>query len=297
MRAPHCSHIDVFSRFNPNNERKTYYVLLLTAVTMVIEIIAGSVYGSMALLADGWHMGTHAAAFCITLFTYRYARQHKDSRKYSYGTGKVSVLGGYSSAVGLGLVAIVMLFESLYRFIDPVQIHFTEAMIVASIGLLVNVVSVFLLHDHDHDHDHDHHSHHDHNLNAAYMHVLADALTSILAIAALLIGKFLGWVWLDPVMGMVGAVVITRWAIRLMKQTAPVLLDESIDRHYAAQVLQKLEALDADVTDMHIWRVSADHFAASICLNVRDMQSPGFFKRQLAEFGKIHHLTIEVNHI
>ena len=228
-----------FTSHNSQGEKRTFYVLLLTVTTMFIEIIAGTLYGSMALLADGWHMGTHAAAFGITLFAYRYARKHADSARFSFGTGKVSVLGGYTSAIALGIVALLMLVESVHRLFNPQVIQFNEAIIVACIGLTVNVVSMFLLgdrhHDHDHGHSHSHedthhHSHtehhHDHNLRAAYMHVLADTLTSLLAIVALLFGKFYGWNWLDAVMGMVGALVIAKWTMNLMKQTSPILLEQ-----------------------------------------------------------------------
>ncbi|GAL27971.1 putative transporter [Vibrio variabilis] len=188
-------------------------MLLLTVTTMVVEIVAGTIYGSMALLADGWHMGTHAAAFCITLFAYRYAKKHENNDRFSFGTGKVSVLGGYTSAIALGIVALMMIVESVHRLFNPQPIHFNEAIIVAFIGLAVNVASMFLLgdhhhhdhhhHDHGHSHEHGHaHHHHDHNLRAAYLHVLADALTSVLAIGALILGKLYGWNWLDALWGL-----------------------------------------------------------------------------------------------
>jgi cation diffusion facilitator family transporter len=198
---------------------------------MVAEIIAGSVFGSMALLADGWHMGTHVAAFLITIYAYRYARIHARDPSYTFGTGKVGVLGGFASAVALAVVALVMLVESLHRIIEPQSIQFNAAMGVAAIGLFINIMSAFLLkEDHTHHHRHDHH--HDHNLKAAYLHVLADALTSLLAIVALLAGKYFGWNWLDPIMGIVGAIIITRWSYELLKKTSPVLLDGSIDEKY-----------------------------------------------------------------
>jgi len=196
-------HSHDFSVKNEKGEQRTQYVLILTAITMVVEIIAGSIYGSMALLADGWHMGTHVAAFMIALFAYRYARKHANNPAYAFGTGKVNVLGGFASAIALAVVALVMLIESLQRIVDPQTIHFNEAIFVASIGLFINVLSAFLLkddHTHSHHHDHEHHHHHDHNLRAAYLHVLADAMTSLLAIVALLSGKYLGRNWLDPLL-------------------------------------------------------------------------------------------------
>ncbi|MBQ4890299.1 CDF family Co(II)/Ni(II) efflux transporter DmeF [Shewanella sp. MMG014] len=312
-----------------SGEKRTLYVLILTVTAMVVEIIAGTVYGSMALLADGWHMGTHAAAFCITLFAYRYARKHANSDKFSFGAGKVSVLGGYTSAIVLGVVALLMMVESINRLFNPHDIHFNEAIMVAFIGLAVNVASIFLLgdhHHHDHSHGHSHgHSHahdhtphsdshehhheqhahghhhasgekhHDHNLRAAYMHVLADALTSVLAIVALVFGKFYGWHWLDAVMGMVGAIVITKWTLGLMKQTSPVLLDESIDAEYKQQIEQAL-APYADVKDMHVWKVSGHHYSAAITLVAKQTTySLHEYKTLLNQFDKIHHLTLEVH--
>ncbi|MEZ8202498.1 CDF family Co(II)/Ni(II) efflux transporter DmeF [Vibrio splendidus] len=300
-----------FSSHNSQGEKRTFYVLLLTVVTMVVEIVAGTIYGSMALLADGWHMGTHAAAFGITLFAYRYAKKHAESERFSFGTGKVSVLGGYTSAIALGIVALLMLVESVHRLFNPQAIQFNEAIIVACIGLTVNVVSMFLLGDHHHDHGHEHghsHSHdhdsdhghkhgehhHDHNLRAAYMHVLADTLTSLLAIVALLFGKFYGWNWLDAAMGMVGAVVIAKWTMNLMKQTSPILLDENIDQDYRDSVTETLTPY-ASVTDFHMWKVSGHHYSAAITLESNSDKTVSEYKQMLAKFDKINHLTLEVH--
>ncbi|MGF1759398.1 CDF family Co(II)/Ni(II) efflux transporter DmeF [Photobacterium sagamiensis] len=295
-------HSHDYVSFNEQGEKRTYYVLWLTLLTMVAEIAAGTVFGSMALLADGWHMGTHAAAFMITIFAYRYARKHAHNEAFSFGTGKVSVLGGFASAIALGLVAFVMLVESLQRLISPQAIQFNEAIFVAFIGLAVNIVSVFLLkdhHSHDHDHDHDehhHHHHHDHNLKAAYFHVLADALTSLLAIVALFFGKYYGLNWLDALMGIVGAVIITRWSYGLMKQTSPILLDANIHRDYKEKVVMALESESGNqVADLHIWRVSANHYAAIISLVTHEPKSIQYYKQLLSDFDKISHLTIEVN--
>lgn len=290
-------HSHEYSVKNEKGEQRTQYVLMLTAVTMVVEIIAGSVYGSMALLADGWHMGTHVAAFLIAIFAYRYARKHANNPAYSFGTGKVNVLGGFASAIALAIVALVMLVESLQRIIDPHAIHFNEAIVVASIGLLVNVVSAFLLkddHSHAH-HDHGHH-HHDHNLKAAYLHVLADALTSLLAIMALVLGKFLGWNWLDPIMGIVGAIIITRWSYGLLKQTSPILLDASIEEEYKQAIVVAIEE-DADnrISDIHVWKVGANHYAVIIALVTRHPNSTEHYKKLLSQFHKLSHITIEIN--
>ncbi|WKY56858.1 CDF family Co(II)/Ni(II) efflux transporter DmeF [Vibrio sp. SNU_ST1] len=308
-----------FSSHNQQGEKRTFYVLLLTVVTMVVEIVAGTIYGSMALLADGWHMGTHAAAFGITLFAYRYAKKHAESERFSFGTGKVSVLGGYTSAIALGIVALLMLVESVHRLFNPQAIQFNEAIIVACIGLTVNVVSMFLLGDHHHDHGHEHghdhskshghsHSHdhdsdhnhkhgehhHDHNLRAAYMHVLADTLTSLLAIVALLFGKFYGWNWLDAAMGMVGAFVIAKWTMNLMKQTSPILLDENIDQDYRDSVTETLTPY-ASITDFHMWKVSGHHYSAAITLESNSDKTVSEYKQMLSKFDKINHLTLEVH--
>ena len=228
-------------------ERQSYFVLVLTAATMIAEIAAGTAFGSMALLADGWHMATHVAAFAITIFAYQYARNHKDNPQYAYGTGKVSVLGGFASAVALAVVALMMAIESIMRLIMPQNILFNEAIWVAIVGLIVNVVCVFMLHDHDHGHSHDHtheheHSHHhDHNLRAAYFHVLADTFTSILAIGALLFGKYFGWIWMDAVMGIVGAAVIAKWSYGLLSHSSRILLDQSIDAETKNKVIDIIE--------------------------------------------------------
>ncbi|PTP05594.1 cation transporter [Vibrio splendidus] len=304
-------HQQNFSSHNSQGEKRTFYVLLLTIITMVVEIVAGTIYGSMALLADGWHMGTHAAAFGITLFAYRYAKKHAESERFSFGTGKVSVLGGYTSAIALGIVALLMLVESVHRLFNPQAIQFNEAIIVACIGLTVNVVSMFLLGDHHHDHGHEHghsHSHdhdsdhnhkhgehhHDHNLRAAYMHVLADTLTSLLAIVALLFGKFYGWNWLDAAMGMVGAFVIAKWTMNLMKQTSPILLDQNIDDEYRSGITEAL-APYATVTDLHMWKVSGHHYSAAITLKSNSDKTVSEYKQMLAKFDKINHLTLEVH--
>lgn len=298
-------HTHDFVSHNHKGEKRTFYVLVLTVVTMVVEISAGTLFGSMALLADGWHMGTHAAAFCITLFAYRYAKQHANSKRFSFGTGKVSVLGGFTSAIALGMVALMMMVESIHRLFNPESIQFNEAIMVAVIGLVVNLASMLLLqdhhhhgHDHHHDEHHDHHEHHhghhhDHNLAAAYFHVLADTLTSLLAIIALIIGKFYGWIWLDAAMGMVGALVIGKWTLGLLKQTAPVLLDESIDKQYRTDIQAVLEPY-AEVVDLHVWKISGHHYSAAIAIRNHSDKTLTEFKQLLSKFDKIHHLTLEV---
>ena len=292
-------HSHDYSVKNARGERRTRYVLILTALTMVVEIVAGSVYGSMALLADGWHMGTHVAAFLITIYAYRYARKHAGSPALAFGTGKVGVLGGFASAVALAVVALVMLLESMRRIIDPGVIQFDEAIAVACLGLLVNVISALLLKDdHAHTHHHEDHQHHDHdhNIRAAYLHVLADALTSLLAIVALLSGKYFGWSWMDPIMGIVGAMIITRWSYGLLRQTSPILLDGSIGAQYQAAIQDAIER-DADnrVCDIHVWKVGANDYAAIISLVTHFPKAAVYYKSLLSDFHRLSHVTIEVN--
>ncbi|MFZ2449020.1 MAG: CDF family Co(II)/Ni(II) efflux transporter DmeF [Methylovulum miyakonense] len=298
-----------FAVINKKGERRTWQVLVLTFLMMALEIAAGTVFGSMALLADGWHMATHVAAFVITLFAYRYSRLHADDHTFAFSPGKVGVLGGFASSIALGVVAIMMLVESGERILHPRDIHFDEAIIVAGAGLLVNVLCALLLkdhHDHDHNHAHHHdpheHHHQDHNLKAAYAHVLADALTSVLAIIALATGKYYGLNWLDPAMGIVGALIIARWSHSLIRETSPVLTDESLDLHYKTTIQQAIEQ-DADnrVADLHIWCVGPGHFAVIVSLVSHHPQSPDYYKALLKPFyrlkglGKLSHITVEVN--
>uniref|UniRef100_UPI004056FF6D CDF family Co(II)/Ni(II) efflux transporter DmeF n=1 Tax=Candidatus Electronema sp. TaxID=2698783 RepID=UPI004056FF6D len=298
-------HSHPFALNNESGERRTRLVLFLTLLTMTAEIIAGTVFGSMALLADGWHMGTHAAAFLIAVFAYRHVRKHQHSLRYAFGAGKVEVLAGFASAAALAVVALLMLAESLARLAAPAAIRFDEAIAVAVIGFAVNLISAFLLkdghHHHERSHSHDHscgheHRHHDHNLRAAYLHVLADALTSVLAITALLAGKFFGWHWLDPLMGIVGAAIITAWAWGLIQETAPILLDSSIDQEQR-QAIQAAVEQDADnrVSDMHVWKAGANHYAAIIAVVTHYPKPPEHYKELLRQFHSLSHVTVEVN--
>ncbi|NOT12782.1 MAG: CDF family Co(II)/Ni(II) efflux transporter DmeF [Methylococcaceae bacterium] len=308
-----------YTVINRKGERRTKQVLVLTFLTMLLEIVAGIVFGSMALLADGWHMGTHVAAFMIAIYAYRYSRIHANDHTFAFSSGKVGVLGGFASSVALGVVALMMSAESIERLVKPHSIQFDDAIAVAGFGLAINLISALLLKDDHHHHDHSHevshthkhkgdtknkhtHHHHDHNLKAAYFHVLADALTSVLAIIALVLGKYYGWNWLDPVMGIVGALVITRWSYLLLKETSPVLLDESIELKYKLAVREIIER-DADnrISDLHIWRIAPDHFAIIISLVSHTPQTPEYYKGLLKEFysrsgvNVFSHVTIEVN--
>lgn len=291
------------------NAKRTLWVVALTAVMMVVEIVAGYVTGSMALLADGFHMATHAGALSVAAIAYWFAKRHAHNRSFSFGTGKVGDLAGFASAMALGLIALGIGVESLLRLFEPITVAFGEATIIAVIGLAVNVASAILLaggHGHNHGHGHEyyahghahgHGAHHgDNNLRAAYVHVLADALTSVLAISALLTGRYLGWVWMDPVMGIIGAVVIARWSWTLMRDTAAVLLDRS-NPHVAEEVRDLVEAPgDARIADLHVWRVGPEAHAAIV--GVVALSGVGLDSRVIRERLKpVHelaHLTIEV---
>lgn len=300
-------HSHDFSGDHNRAETLTTRVMLLTGGMMVIEIAAGTLFGSMALLGDGWHMATHVAAFGITLFTYRYARRHANSPRYSFGTGKVSVLGGFASAIALAVVALAMALESVVRLFDPQTIQFTEAVVIAALGLAVNLVTGLMLQGHDHGHAHEHHDEHEHehrshrapqeqNLRAAYFHVLADALTSVLAIVALLGGKVLGWTWLDPIMGLVGAVVITQWAYGLMRDSSAILLDSSASKATQSAIMTAIESeLDNRITDLHVWYIGQTHLAASLSLVTHYPQPPEHYKQLLAQIPQLAHVVVEIN--
>jgi cation diffusion facilitator family transporter len=290
-----------FDPGNPLGERGTRRVVLLTATMMVVEIVAGWLTNSMALLADGWHMGTHVAALGIAAFAYWYARKHANDPRFAFGTWKVGVLAGFASAIVLGLVAIYMVYESVVRVLNPVPIRYADAILVAVIGLAVNLLSAWFLHGHDghHDHGHSHdgdHAHgHDLNLRAAYLHVLADALTSVLAIIALLGGQFFGWGFLDPVMGIVGAAVISVWAWGLVRQTSRVLLDREMDSPVVAEIREALDDGDAVIVDLHVWRVGPGKFACIVGLVASDPLTTEEYKQRLAIHEELVHVTVEVH--
>jgi cation diffusion facilitator family transporter len=277
-------------------ETKTRWVIALTLTMMVGELVAGTVFGSMALLADGWHMATHAAALAIVAFAYGYARKRAHDPRFTFGTGKVGALGGFGSAVSLGIVALFVLVESVERLFQPVRIQFDEAIAVAFLGLVVNLVSALLLHDREH-HDDESSSvhHHDHNLRGAYLHVLADALTSVLAIVALLTGKLLDWTWMDALTGMVGSVVIAKWSLGLLRETGRVLLDAEVSPTRQKAIREAVER-DADnrVCDLHVWRVGPRHLAAIVSVVTEKPKDPSHYKALLSEFSDLHHVTIEV---
>jgi cation diffusion facilitator family transporter len=282
-----------------HNERRTWLVVALTAVMMVGEIVAGWLSGSMALLADGWHMATHAAALGIAGLAYLFARQHARNAHFTFGTGKFGDLAAFASALILMMIALQVAYESVVRLFHPVPIAYAEAISVAVLGLAVNLVSAWLLgdahdHHHDHGHDHTHGHHHDNNLRAAYIHVLADAATSILAIAALLVAAYSGWVWADPLVGIIGSLVIASWAYGLIRASGAVLLDVNADKNLERVIRDRLETKGDRVTDLHLWQVGPGHRAAVISVVSDNPLPPKIYKRRLGGLRGLSHVTIEV---
>ncbi|WP_375199142.1 CDF family Co(II)/Ni(II) efflux transporter DmeF [Cupriavidus metallidurans] len=296
LRHPHV----FLGADHARNERRTWIVIALTATMMVGEIIAGLAFGSMALLADGFHMATHAGALSIAALSYYYARRHARDERFSFGTGKLGELAGYTSAVILAVIALLIAFESVMRLTSPVTIRFDQAIAVAGLGLLVNLVSAWVLHDSGHSHDHaDHghshaHGHEDHNLRSAYFHVLTDALTSVLAIVALLSGRFYGWWWMDPLMGIVGGIVISHWSWGLLRGAGAVLLDTTPDRNLSEQIRRELEEGSDRVTDLHLWRVGPGHLSVIASLVSDEPRDPDYYKSKLSGWPQLSHITIEV---
>lgn len=303
-------HDHVFlGRDHARNERRTWLVIALTATMMIAEIVAGAAFGSMALLADGFHMATHAGALSISALAYLYARRHAEDGRFSFGTGKLGDLAGFASAIILALIALLIGYESALRILSPVAIRFDEAIAVAVLGLTVNLACAWLLHDGSHHHDHHHHpgesgplhqhehqhDHRDRNLRAAYLHVLADALTSVLAIAGLVLGRAYGWIWMDPLMGIVAALVIARWSWGLIWETAAVLLDSVPDDGLAETIQSTLEEGGDRVSDMHLWRIGPGHMAAIVSLVSDRPCPPDHYKAKLDSLPQLSHVTVEVH--
>jgi cation diffusion facilitator family transporter len=298
-------HSHRFDEGNQLAEKNTLRVAILTAVMMVVEITGGWYYNSMALLADGWHMSSHTVALGLSLLAYVCARRFAHDPRFSFGTWKIEVLGGYTSAMFLVMVAGLMTFQSVERLIAPSPIHYDQAIVIAIVGLLVNLVSAWLLkdghhHHHDHAHGHDDHAHqghHDLNLRSAYMHVLADAATSVLAIIALFGGKLWGASWLDPVMGLVGAVLVSVWAYGLLRDTGRVLLDAEMNVPVVDEIREVIAAspVKAQICDLHVWRVGKGKFACILSLATDNDVSPEYFKKQLSIHEELVHISIEIN--
>ncbi len=289
------------------NERRTWMVIAITATMMVAEIVAGDIFGSMALTADGWHMSTHATAMLIAALAYRYARRQAHNPRFTFGTGKLGDLAGFASAIVLALIALAIGWESLLRLRAPVHIDFREAILVAVLGLAVNLVCAVLLrgdhahhghHDH-HGHDHDHGPHHahgnDHNLRAAYVHVLADALTSVTAIVALGLGALYGWVRLDPIMGIVGALVIARWSWSLIRETGAILTDYIPEGEDLPEEIETIiEREGGEIADLHVWRLGPGHHGAIVSIVADRPRPPSYYREKLAAIHDLSHVTVEV---
>ena len=299
------------------HETRTRWVVLLTCLMMVGELIVGHLTHSLALTADGWHMATHAGALGMASLAYWFARTRSREAAFSFGTGKVHALAGYTSAIVLAVVALWMMYESASRLLDPVTIAFGEALPVAVVGLLVNLTSVKLLHvghdheehhdDHDHDdhdhHEHDEHEHHDghddrhhgdHNLRAAYIHVMADAAVSVLAITGLVLARFFGWMWMDPLAGTIGALVIANWSYGLMRDTGRILLDMNPDQRITAQVREAIESSGARLIDLHLWRLGPGHLGALVSVLTSEDHDCAFYRERLRQFKALSHVTVEV---
>jgi cation diffusion facilitator family transporter len=305
--SQHAHHHLFLGEAHDANERRTRYVVALTAGMMVVEIVAGWLTGSMALLADGFHMATHAGALGVAALAYRYARRHASDRRFTFGTGKVGDLAGFASALVLALVALGIGAESVSRLFAVPSIAYEEALWIAALGLIVNLASAWLLgggHHHGHDHGHEHHGHGhsasahghghgDNNLRSAYFHILADALTSVLAIVALLAGRYLGWSWADAAMGIVGAVVIARWSWGLLRDTGLILVDASANTSLVREIREAIEDGDAVITDLHVWQVGPGKFAAIISLIADRPLEPSDYAARVRIHEELVHVTVE----
>ena len=297
-------HSHVFDQGNPLAERNTFLAVMLTAVMMIAEICGGWLFNSMALLADGWHMSSHALALGLSVLAYAAARRFAHDPRFAFGTWKIEVLGGYTSALFLVLVAGLMLYQSVERLIAPTPIHYNQAIGIAIVGLIVNLACAWLLkgaHGHEHHGHHDgqsHSHHHDLNLRSAYLHVIADAATSVLAILALTGGKFLGANWLDPVMGIVGAALVAIWAYGLLRDTGRVLLDAEMDAPVVAEIREVIAAspVDAEISDLHVWRVGKGKYACILSLVTSGSIGSEYFKQQLRIHEELVHISVELNH-
>jgi len=300
------------------NERRTWMVIALCTVMMVVEIVGGMWFGSIALVADGWHMSTHASALLLAALAYSYARRHADDRRFTFGTGKFGDLAGFTSAIVLAMIALLVGYEAALRLVDPVPIDFAEAIPIAVLGLLVNVASALLLGAGGHDHQHHHHDdphparrvhdhdgghravpsyarHRDHNMRAAVVHVMADAAVSVLVIIGLSLGRWLGWAWMDPVAGICGAIVIAAWSWTLIRDTGAILLDMNPDRELSERMRAVIEAEGDRLTDLHLWRLGPGHLGAIVSVATVQDRGPAHYRALLRRFEAVSHLTVEVH--
>jgi cation diffusion facilitator family transporter len=288
-----------------NSEKKTWAVIWLCTAMMIAEIVGGWMFGSVALVADGVHMSTHAGALLLAALAYTYARSHAGDPRFTFGTGKFGDLAGFTSAIILVMIALLIAYESIQRLLDPVPIHFTEAIPIAVLGLAVNVASAWLLsdHHHGHAHGHDHHDHehhakgkaaHDNNYRAAIVHVIADAAVSVLVIAGLLLARAFGWLWMDPLAGIVGALVIASWAVTLIRDTGAILLDMNPDDHICEHLREAIEGDGDKLADLHLWRLGPGHLGAILSILTPTQRNEAFYRQKLQNFKALSHLTIEV---
>ncbi len=328
-------HDHVFlGRDHDRAERRTWAVILLCSIMMIAEIIGGALFGSLALIADGLHMSTHAGALLLAALAYTYARKYAGDRSFTFGTGKFGDLAGYSSAIVLAMIALLIAYEAVSRLLEPVQISFNEAIPIAALGLVVNIASAWLLsgghhhghshghshdhgHDHGHNHDHDHNHHHDgephrnepaehaaghgahhrdNNMRAAVIHVMADAAVSVLVIVGLLLARAFGWLWMDPLAGLIGALVIANWSVGLLRDTGAILLDRTPDPRMAEKVRKLIESEGDQVTDLHLWRLGPGHLGAIVSIATSGAREAAHYRKRLAEFADISHVTVEVQH-
>jgi cation diffusion facilitator family transporter len=313
--APQRGHSHVFlGRGHERSERRAWLVIALCGTMMLIEIVGGLMFGSIALVADGLHMSTHAGALLLAALAYTFARRYAADRRFTFGTGKLGDLAGFTSAVVLAMIALLIGYEAVSRLFAPVPIHFAEAIPIAGLGLVVNLTSAWLLsgggHGHAHAHGHAHHeegahhAHHDHaqpeghqrdnNMRAAVIHVMADAAVSLLVIVGLLLARLFGWMWMDPLAGILGACVIASWSYGLIRDTGAILLDMNPDQGLAEGIRDVIEAGGDEIADLHLWRLGAGHLGAIVAVTTAKSRDSGFYRDRLAGFGSLSHLTVEV---
>jgi cation diffusion facilitator family transporter len=325
--SPH-SHV-FLGQDHERAERRTWAVIILCTVMMIAEIVGGALFGSLALIADGLHMSTHAGALLLAALAYTFARKYAADPNFTFGTGKFGDLAGYSSAIVLAMIALLIAYEAVSRFLAPVPISFNEAIPIAALGLLVNIASAWLLagghhhgrghshdhghsqdhshdHDHGHEHGHEHEDEHDHgddahhrdnNMRAAVVHVMADAAVSVLVIVGLLLARAFGWLWMDPLAGFVGALVIASWSVALIRDTGAILLDRTPDPGMAAKVRTTIESEGDRVTDLHLWRLGPGHLGAIVSIATTAQREPAHYRQRLAGFSDLSHVTVEVQHL
>ena len=305
-------HSHQFDEGNPLAQKRILIATILTAIMMLLEVIGGWIFNSMALLADGWHMSSHMLALGLAYFAYRAARHYAKDSRFCFGTWKIEILAGYSSAILLMVVAVFMAVQSVIRIINPIEIHYNEAIPIAILGLMINLICAWLLHDGDHHHHHHHHhsheyshnhaqenDHHDLNQKAAFLHVVADAVTSVFAIVALIAGKYMGWDFLDALLGIVGSILVAKWALGLMKEAGKTLLDAEMDHPVVDEIREVIDELSANVniTDIHVWKVAKGKFSCILSLETNENLTADNVRHALSIHDEIAHISVEINKI